>query len=285
MRPAARSSRSRLGSRGACHARSERALRRRHHRYRDARHGRLRADRGACARSAHRVDAGHRASSLVSRGSGRARAPGRLARLRRQVRPPGPHRGDQGADRRASSGQRDAMDDNREAHRLRHRHGRRPDVRPADRARAGGVPAGAYHARAARRRRRSPACSICAAGSSPRSTCAAASVCRRAARVEPAMAIGIESRGESFGLLVDAIGEVLNLPTANARPIRSISTAGSPAFRPAFTGSTTSFWWCSTSIACSMSAAGGGGMNGQDMVTRCERRNGGLARTTQRRTP
>jgi len=32
--------------------------------------------------------------------------------------------------------------------------------------------------------------------------------------VRKRMAIGIEYRGESYGLLIDAIGEVLNLPTA-----------------------------------------------------------------------
>jgi len=31
---------------------------------------------------------------------------------------------------------------------------------------------------------------------------------------KPRMAIGIESRGESYGLLIDAIGEVLKLPAA-----------------------------------------------------------------------
>jgi purine-binding chemotaxis protein CheW len=38
---------------------------------------------------------------------------------------------------------------------------------------------------------------------------------------EPAMAIGIESRGESFGLLVDALGEVLKLADAEreANPV------------------------------------------------------------------
>ena len=32
------------------------------------------------------------------------------------------------------------------------------------------------------------------------------------------MAIGIEARGESFGLLVDAVGEVLKLPDADREP-------------------------------------------------------------------
>ena len=32
------------------------------------------------------------------------------------------------------------------------------------------------------------------------------------------MAIGIEAKGESFGLLVDAVGEVLKLPEAEREP-------------------------------------------------------------------
>jgi purine-binding chemotaxis protein CheW len=34
----------------------------------------------------------------------------------------------------------------------------------------------------------------------------------------PVMAIGIEARGESFGLLVDAVGEVLKLPDVEREP-------------------------------------------------------------------
>jgi purine-binding chemotaxis protein CheW len=36
----------------------------------------------------------------------------------------------------------------------------------------------------------------------------------------PPIAIGIEAKGESFGLLVDAIGEVLNLPNAECGAVR-----------------------------------------------------------------
>ena len=35
---------------------------------------------------------------------------------------------------------------------------------------------------------------------------------------KPPMAIGIEAKGESFGLLVDAVGEVLKLPDADREP-------------------------------------------------------------------
>ena len=55
-------------------------------------------------RSAHRRTAGDRVVLAgVGRGD-RARPPGRLPRLRRQVRPPGADRGAQGADRRRSRG-------------------------------------------------------------------------------------------------------------------------------------------------------------------------------------
>lgn len=35
---------------------------------------------------------------------------------------------------------------------------------------------------------------------------------------EPAMAVGIESRGESYGLLIDRVGEVLRLPASGLEP-------------------------------------------------------------------
>ena len=52
------------------------------------------------------------------------------------------------------------------------------------------------------------------------------------------MAVGVECKGESYGLLIDEIGEVLSFRLAAARTIRSISTRGSRAFRPACIGST-----------------------------------------------
>ncbi len=58
----------------------------------------------AARRSAHRRRADHRAVLAGLGRSDRARPPGRLPRLRRQVRPPGPDRGAQGADRRRSRG-------------------------------------------------------------------------------------------------------------------------------------------------------------------------------------
>ena len=51
------------------------------------------------------------------------------------------------------------------------------------------------------------------------------------------MAIGIECKGESYGLLIDAIGEVIKLSVARpARTIRSTSTRGSRASRPVCIG-------------------------------------------------
>jgi purine-binding chemotaxis protein CheW len=41
---------------------------------------------------------------------------------------------------------------------------------------------------------------------------------RRESGDAPPMAIGIEARGESFGLLVDAVGEVLKLPDSQREP-------------------------------------------------------------------
>ena len=69
-------------------------------RHRDARHERLRARRGDPRRRARRAGADHRALLDDLAGLDRARPPGRLPRLRRQVRPPGADRGAQGIDRR-----------------------------------------------------------------------------------------------------------------------------------------------------------------------------------------
>jgi purine-binding chemotaxis protein CheW len=68
------------------------------------------------------------------------------------------------------------------------------------------------------------------------------------------MPIGIEARGESLGLLVDAVGEVLNLPNAEREGVVSTSIASSPPYRPACTGSMDSSWSFSTSTWCSTCA-------------------------------
>jgi chemotaxis signal transduction protein len=67
----------------------------------------------------------------------------------------------------------------------------------------------------------------------------------------PPMAVGIEWHGESYGLLVDAVGEVLKLAAPDASPIRSISMPSLRACRMACTGSMRSSWSCSTSSGCS----------------------------------
>jgi purine-binding chemotaxis protein CheW len=76
-----------------------------------------------------------------------------------------------------------------------------------------------------------------------------------AGEVRRRMAIGIEYKGESYGLLIDAIGEVLNLPTAGREGNPVNLEPGSRACRRAFIGWRTGSWWCSTSTACSMSAS------------------------------
>ena len=63
-----------------------------------------------------------------------------------------------------------------------------------------------------------------------------------------AMAIGIEAKGKSFGLLVDAVGEVLKLADFELEPIGSISTATSPSYPTGSIASTISclLFWIST---------------------------------------
>ena len=54
--------------------------------------------------------------------------------------------------------------------------------------------------------------------------------------VGKALAIGVEHGGESYGLLIDSIGDVLNCRQQIERTIRSISSAGSLRHRPASIG-------------------------------------------------
>ncbi len=69
------------------------------------------------------------------------------------------------------------------------------------------------------------------------------------------MAVGIEHKGESYGLLIDAVGEVLKLPASEPRGQsgQSRRAAGARLGRRA-SGSTGSCWSFSTSTACSTSA-------------------------------
>ncbi len=65
---------------------------------------------------------------------------------------------------------------------------------------------------------------------------------------KPPMAVGVDLRGESYGLLIDQIGEVLRLPEdgKEENPV-NLAWPSSPA---ASTVSTASSWSSSMSIAC-----------------------------------
>ncbi len=80
------------------------SLRRRADRHRDARHERLRVRREHPRRQQFWPDADHRAVGDGLACRHRARPPGRLPRLCRQVRPPRPDRGAEGTDRRREAG-------------------------------------------------------------------------------------------------------------------------------------------------------------------------------------
>ncbi len=83
----------------------------------------------------------------------------------------------------------------------------------------------------------------------------------------PPMAVGVDLRGESYGLLIDQIGEVLKLaddgreenpvnpssPMTAARKIPSTSIPAWPSSPAACIASTASSWSCSMSIAFSKS--------------------------------
>jgi len=68
---------------------------------------------------------------------------------------------------------------------------------------------------------------------------------------QPMLAIGIEFKGESYGLLIDTVGEVLKLPDSARERSLPTSIRVWRAWPRASTGSKTSSWSCSTSIASS----------------------------------
>jgi purine-binding chemotaxis protein CheW len=70
---------------------------------------------------------------------------------------------------------------------------------------------------------------------------------------KPPMAVGVDLRGESYGLLIDQIGEVLKLPDKAARKIPSISIPAWPNSPAACIASTVSSWSSSMSTAFSKS--------------------------------
>ena len=140
-------------------------------------------------------------------------------------------------------------------YRVRHFHRGRANVRAADLARAGRVQAVADYARAAWRVRRSPACSTCAAASSPQSTCASGSRrtdAKAAPRLWRSASKPEASRSASWSM---RWAKCSISPTSNASPIRSISAAASPHCRTAFFDSKASCWLCSTLTAFSTYAA------------------------------
>ena len=64
------------------------------------------------------------------------------------------------------------------------------------------------------------------------------------------MAIGIELKGEFYGLLVDWSARCCSFGTPRARQTRRISTPACRGWPPASIGSRVSSWSCSTSTAC-----------------------------------
>ena len=70
---------------------------------------------------------------------------------------------------------------------------------------------------------------------------------------KPPMAVGVDLRGESYGLLIDQIGEVLGCPTMAARKTPSTSIPAWPSSPAASIASTASSWSSSMSIASSKS--------------------------------
>src|SRR5580765_5989412 len=70
---------------------------------------------------------------------------------------------------------------------------------------------------------------------------------------KPPMAVGVDLRGESYGLLIDQIGEVLRLAD-DGREENPVNLDPRMAkLAAACIASTASSWSCSTSIACSKS--------------------------------
>ena len=70
---------------------------------------------------------------------------------------------------------------------------------------------------------------------------------------KPPMAVGVDLRGESYGLLIDQIGEVLKLRDDGREETPSISIRAWPSLPAVFTALTASSWSSSTSIAFSKS--------------------------------
>ena len=214
--------------RGARASRRRRQGRGGRHRHRHAGPQRLRPRRGAAGAAGLRGPADRRALLGGNARGGRAGAPARHRRVHREVRPQRPHRracGDPAGARRsrmiAANGNPPALDERRPFGRvrgIRHRDGRRPDVRPGDRPRARRLHRELAHrgaARAARDRRPPEPARPRRHGDLPAPPPRPS---RTAADGVGEMAVGLEHQGEAYGLLVDAVGEVMRLAPESREP-------------------------------------------------------------------
>jgi len=77
--------------------------------------------------------------------------------------------------------------------------------------------------------------------------CAPVSACRKNDDGRRRWRVGVDLRGESYGLLIDQIGEVLKLADDGARKIPSTSIPAWPSSPAACIASTASSWSCSMS--------------------------------------
>ena len=193
------------------------------HRYRDARHDRVRARPSRAQRRAHRQASDHRAVGPDHRGGDRARPPGRFPRLRRQVRPSGPDRGAQGASRdHGRGGMRGSgmSNDNHNGNFIEY-------VTVMIGGQLFGLPISQVQdVFMLERMARVPLAAAEVAGVlnlRGRIVTAIDMHCRlglgKRQTDRPAMAVGIEFHGESYGLLIDSVGEVLKLADSNRESV------------------------------------------------------------------
>ncbi len=198
-------------------------LRRGADRYRNARHERVRVRRSDPGRCASELDADHRTVLDGVAGGDRARAAGRLPRLRRQVRPSRPDRGAEGTDRRTQPARHETSSALKEiimSSKLQNTEGA---VGEYVTAMIGGQLFGLPISRVQdvfmpERLTRVPLSSGEIAGVLNLRGRIVTVVDMRARLGlpknddgKPPMAIGVDLRGESYGLLIDQIGEVLKL--------------------------------------------------------------------------
>ena len=204
---------------------SRRRRRRYHsHRHRDARHGRFRAGRGVAPGSGDRRHSGDRAFGDGLGRRDRARPAGRFPRFRRQVRSRRADRGDQGADRRSASG--GVSDGSLRTRCTTIQHSPNSSLSRSP-ARSSVCRSGASRTCSSRRGlRRVPLAGAEIAGvlNLRGRIVTAIDMRQRLERARSAKTAPLpwrsasKPRGESFGLLVDAVGEVLKLPDVDREP-------------------------------------------------------------------